>query len=99
MSEIEEAVKNLNALRSELDKLESGMRKMRLGGGVEMRFKRFFWRDMVIAYGWGHQKSEPLPEGIESEFYGFLAAKARTIGQAIRDSEKRLAQTTLGSVR
>lgn len=90
MSEVEDALKMLNTLRANLSATEDGMRNIRLGGGVEMRFKKFFWRDMVIAGGWGHQKSEPLPAGIESEFYLFLSDKARALAEEIRAKESLL---------
>ena len=91
MSDIEQEVKALNKARKEARELESGLCSIRLGAKIDMRFKRFFWRDMVIAYGWSRMKSEPLPEGIEGEFYVFLSEKLVTLEKEIRATEDRLA--------
>ena len=92
MSAVEKVVDSLNKLRKEAAKIEDGMCGIRLGGEVEMQFKRFFWKDMVIAHGWGHQKSEPLPQGIEREFYLFLDKKLGKVNAEIRAVEATLAE-------
>lgn len=89
-SMIEEKVDALKKLRKKADVFDAAMRDIRLGAEVDMRFKRFFWRDMVIAYGWGHQKSEPLPKDIEREFYTFLWMKLEGVEEEVRQAEKHL---------
>ena len=83
-------MRDLNKLRAKADKLEDGMRSMRLGGGIEMKFKRFSWKAMVICHGWARQDAEEIAPGIEQEFYLFLSAKASALGDEIRAAEKAL---------
>jgi len=90
MSTAEDKVRELDKLRKEASKLENGMRSMRLGGGIEMKFKRFSWRAMVIGGGWARQDAELLPAGIENEFYLFLASKAADVAKKIKTLEKSL---------
>lgn len=90
MSAVESKVDALKELRVRRDVIEAAMRKIRLGADIDMRFKRFFWRDMVIAHGWGHIKSTPLPEGIERDFYSYLAEKLRGVRKTIEQAEKHL---------
>lgn len=90
MTAIEDKIDGLNALRAKADTLESAMRGMRLGAHVEMKFKRFFWKDEPIAFGYGRQKSEPLPIGIEADFYEFLSMRKALITADIRKIEKEL---------
>jgi hypothetical protein len=85
LTKAEQMVADLNTLRARLAEIESGMRDIRLGAKVQMEYKRFFWRPMVIAFGWSTMVREPLPKGIERDFYDFLHERAGKLGREINE--------------
>lgn len=98
MSEIpvEEAVRALDKLRKEHDRIESYRRQLRLGDGVELRdertLKEIWWR--AIGYAGGHlgrHKPEPMADRLQTEFYEFLGQKANRLADQINKATAELA--------
>ena len=86
-SAIERKVDDIRELRLELSELEGGMRQMRLGAKHEYRFKEIWWRSMGYGGGWFHTKNEPMPDGIASKFYNFLASESRRVAAEINKEQ------------
>lgn len=90
MSAAEEAVRELDALDKEYDKIHDWMRHMRLGRQVESLDERPLLRRLSLR-SWSFSASaEPLPAGMSGEFYGFLAERASDVARQCREARARL---------
>lgn len=105
MAGVEEAVRELDALRRKADQLEAWMRSLRLDQDVEMiderpapsLFRRLRMKGGVYGYGYLKAEPEPLPAGMSREFYDYLRDKFDAICKQIRDAEARLASVQVPS--
>lgn len=95
MSAAEDAVRELDALSKECDRIDGWLRSLRLGRQMELLDERPLLRRLSLskgAYGggWLSSPSEPLPAGMSGEFYDFLAERARDVGRRRREAKARL---------
>lgn len=93
-SPAEQAVTNLNALRTESLRLDDYMRNLRLGrkigisdGTDEVKISHLQWLAGVYGFGWLTSKAEDMPDGMSHEFYQFLSEKKKIVSKQIRDAE------------
>jgi hypothetical protein len=86
---VEQAVRELDELRREASRLDEYLRHIRLGRSLaEKRPTVWGWMAGVYGFGWlSAAQFEPLPKGMVSEFYSFIAQRSEALGEKIRNAK------------